>query len=145
MGNIWGEIWRQSPLAAVMAIAVIAFARGSVVPSSSVTSAVKQCSENAQQIVQDRDLWQRIALQGTNILEKRAQAIADIAPTSTQPNGPAKMVKVEAKPIAPDVKASIEKPPTETDPTSVQKRIETSKKVLESAPVQVPVTQKAKT
>lgn len=120
-----------------MAIAVIAFARGSVVPYSSVVSAVVQCDKNAQQIAADRDLWQRIALQGTNILEKRAQAIADIAPTSAQANAPSKVVKVEAKPITPDVKASIERPSTSTDPGSVQKRIETSKKVLESAPVQV--------
>lgn len=128
------EAFKQSPLVGVLLIAVLVFAKGYVVPASQVT----QCVEREATLTKDRDFWQRIALRGAGILERRAQSIVEVAPVDKNPEGPARSVRVKAKPIAPEVKASIEKPSTKTDPASVAERIETANKVLLSAPVQVP-------
>ncbi len=131
-----GEAWKQCPAIALLGIAVWAFAHGSVVPASAVTSVIAQCDADRTSKDVQIDRWQRIALKGAGVLEERAQSIAEIAPTSTNPSGPAKSVQVKAKALSPEVKANIEKPPTATDPKTTEKRIDTASKVLLSAPVQ---------
>jgi hypothetical protein len=142
--KILAEAWRQCPAIALLGVAVYAFAHGSIVPSSAVTSVVSQCSEEKASRDHQIYVWQRLAGLGADVLQERAQSVAEIAPTKDNPSGPAKSVKIQAKPIAPDVKAKIEKPPTGTDATTIESRIKTADKVLQSAPVQVPVKPKPK-
>lgn len=128
------EALKQGPLVTFLALALICFGRSYVVPGTQVTTVIEQCAETKNDLTRDRDRWQRIALRGSNILQERAQDLADASPDNLK-SSPQRVV-VKAKPIAPDVKQRIEQPGTATDATSVEQRIETSKKVFESAPVQ---------
>lgn len=129
------EAIKQSPLAMVLIIAVIAFARGSVVPGSAVTAVTNQCIADKTQLTNERDRWQRVALRGSNVLQERAQDLAEIAPSAGSPSARAREVTIQAKPLSPRLKAEIEKPSVVNDPTSVERRIEASDKILQSAPV----------
>ncbi len=134
--SFFSEAWKQCPAIALLGVAVYAFAHGSVVPFSAVDSVIAQCTADKNYKDAQIDRWQHIALKGAGVLEDRAQSIAEIAPTEANPNGPAKAVQVKARPLSPEVKANIEKPPTATDAKTTEKRIDTASKVLLSAPVQ---------
>lgn len=128
------EALKQGPLVTFLALALVCFGKSYVVPGSQVTTVIQQCTETKADIIRDRDRWQRIALRGSNILQERAQDLADVSPDNLE-SSPRRVI-VRAKPIAPEIKQRIEQPTTATDAGSVEQRIETSKKVLESAPVQ---------
>lgn len=127
------EALKQGPLVTFLALALICFGKSYVVPGSQVTTVITQCTETKADLIKERDRWQRIALRGSNILQERAQDLAEVAPAA---NEAPRRVVVKSKPLAPEVKKRVEHPSTGTDAGSVEQRIETSNKVLQSAPVQ---------
>lgn len=134
--TIFSEAWRQCPAIAILGLAAYLFVHGSIVPYSAVTAVANQCAEEKASKDHQIYIWQRLAGLGADVLQERAQSIAEIAPTKANPSGPVKSIQVQAKPLAPDVKAKIEKPPVGTDANTIESRIKTADKVLQSAPVQ---------
>lgn len=126
----------QPPLIMGLTVVIVAFFYGWVVPGSRITEVATQCTTDKTALASDRDRWLRVAMYGDRVLSRQAQNIADVAPTSASPAEQVSSITIRPKPVSPKLRAEIQRPVAPTsDPAAVEKRIEASEKVLQSAPV----------